>query len=455
MKKNILFAIVSVMVPAVLYLATAQAIERGRGALNAPFDHTISYNGAMHKPGLLKPYYVNPRSVGEGTGIDPEAEGTSGGCVVCHGEASGYADLTGGVTENGLTPPSCYSCHNQNWLEVPRTPVSEFTFSSPPSHVETRRGRPHREDHARPNSGLPDFEGNQNYGMCVICHGADLTGGVPWTNKTGVTTTPPSCYTCHGKRWAIDPVQPAEFNPPPSHYPENGGDNIRGIFHRAGHDNPAEGLPNFEGTGNFGMCVACHGNDLTGGVAWTNRDGVTTKPPSCFTCHVKRWAGEVAPVVFNPTSDHTVSRRGRMHRPLPGDVNPGDPLNPWQGSPFPGTFADAGYGYCAVCHSSGNGSRNLEGGPVNSLTGKKPPSCYTCHIERWDGGPTGDLSANFCTGGARMCGRGHSVNMRGRIHKPDLYAPVTCATSTCHGADLRGSGGRPSCYTCHGAEWNK
>lgn len=198
MRKGTSSVVFTVVISTLLYFVSVEAIERGKGKLNSPFDHTLSYNGAMHKPGLLKPFYVNRNSQGEGTGIDPEAEGTSGGCVICHGETSGYTELTGGITENGLTPPSCFSCHSKNWLDDPRTPIADFTFNSPPSHVETRRGRPHRLDHASPNSGLPNFEGNQNYGMCVVCHGNDLKGGVPWTNKAGVTTTPPSCYTCHG-----------------------------------------------------------------------------------------------------------------------------------------------------------------------------------------------------------------------------------------------------------------
>src|SRR4030065_988336 len=125
MKKRILVFLA--MIPALLYLTAAETIERGRGKLNAPFDHTISYSGAMHKAGLLKPYYVNPRAVGAGVGKDPELEGTSGGCVVCHGEASGFTDLTGGVKENGLTPPARYSCHTQNWVGFSQTPTARLT----------------------------------------------------------------------------------------------------------------------------------------------------------------------------------------------------------------------------------------------------------------------------------------------------------------------------------------
>src|SRR4030067_2345062 len=99
MKKRILFFLA--MIPALLYLTAAETIERGRGKLNAPFDHTISYNGAMHKAGLLKPYYVHPRAVGAGGGKDPALEGTPGGCAVCHGGASGFAALTGGGEGRG------------------------------------------------------------------------------------------------------------------------------------------------------------------------------------------------------------------------------------------------------------------------------------------------------------------------------------------------------------------
>jgi len=51
---------------------------------DAPADHTISHDGAMHKPGLTAP---------------------QSNCSACHG-----ADLLGG--DVGV---SCYECHDKKW----------------------------------------------------------------------------------------------------------------------------------------------------------------------------------------------------------------------------------------------------------------------------------------------------------------------------------------------------
>lgn len=51
---------------------------------NAPADHTVSKDGAMHKPGLQDPLT---------------------NCSSCHGQ-----DLTGGSV--GV---SCYECHGKKW----------------------------------------------------------------------------------------------------------------------------------------------------------------------------------------------------------------------------------------------------------------------------------------------------------------------------------------------------
>lgn len=53
---------------------------------DAPADHTISKDGAMHKPGLNLPYQNS--------------------CTSCHGE-----DLRGGTD----AAVSCFECHGQLW----------------------------------------------------------------------------------------------------------------------------------------------------------------------------------------------------------------------------------------------------------------------------------------------------------------------------------------------------
>ncbi len=48
----------------------------------------------------------------------------------------------------------------------------------------------------------------------------------------------------------------------------------------------------------------------------------------------------------------------------------------------------------------------------------------------------------------------HTVSQDGALHAPGLQSPETNCTA-CHGSDLRGgTGGEPSCFSCHGAIWN-
>ena len=46
----------------------------------------------------------------------------------------------------------------------------------------------------------------------------------------------------------------------------------------------------------------------------------------------------------------------------------------------------------------------------------------------------------------------HTISQDGVRHLPGLNDPETNCTA-CHGADLRGGAGAPSCFTCHGQEW--
>ncbi len=48
---------------------------------------------------------------------------------------------------------------------------------------------------------------------------------------------------------------------------------------------------------------------------------------------------------------------------------------------------------------------------------------------------------------------GHTVIRDGVAHAPGLADPEAHCTA-CHGADLAGgSGGQPSCFSCHGRKW--
>lgn len=114
--------------------------------------------------------------------------------------------------------------------------------------------------------------------------------------------------------------------------------------------------------------------------------------PSCYSCHDALWSYQF----------HTRVRGGVGHR----------------NGRFPRSD-------CSGCH----GGSSLEG----SLS---RPSCYSCHGDVWTA-----LEI-------------HTVSQDGYYHAPGLSTPLTNCVS-CHGADLMGDGSAPSCYTCHGNEWDE
>lgn len=81
---------------------------------------------------------------------------------------------------------------------------------------------------------------------------------------------------------------------------------------------------------------------------------------------------------------------------------------------------------CSACHGS-----SLQGGSHGE------PSCTSCHGPLWTDPNCGKLS-NI-----------HTVNLGGVFHKPNYCLPYQNC-SACHGVNLRGgSGGQPSCLSCH------
>ena len=49
----------------------------------------------------------------------------------------------------------------------------------------------------------------------------------------------------------------------------------------------------------------------------------------------------------------------------------------------------------------------------------------------------------------------HTTLKRGVPHRPGYKHPIERGCPTCHGADLVGSGGAPSCFQCHGKKWKQ
>jgi len=84
-------------------------------------------------------------------------------------------------------------------------------------------------------------------------------------------------------------------------------------------------------------------------------------------------------------------------------------------------------GICGDCH----GGRSLLGAGDRYPR----PSCFQCHGDVWTA-----LEI-------------HNISEHGIYHAPGWKQPYLNCTS-CHGNTLQGQGNAPSCFECHGAEWN-
>jgi hypothetical protein len=111
-----------------------------------------------------------------------------------------------------------------------------------------------------------------------------------------------------------------------------------------------------------------------------------------------------------------------------GHGGPGVPARSAHSISLAGTMHASGYCQpllnCVSCHGD-----TLQGGS------RGEPSCTKCHGENWTGADCGLTT--------------HTVNLGGHLHMPNYCLPYqNCAQ--CHGADLRGgTGGVPSCLSCH------
>jgi hypothetical protein len=89
---------------------------------------------------------------------------------------------------------------------------------------------------------------------------------------------------------------------------------------------------------------------------------------------------------------------------------------------------------CTACHG-----QDLTGSPF-------APSCFTCHDEEWDEMAPVDGGGNPPAD--------HTDEEEGAFHKPGKNRPYSNGCTDCHGSDLTGGFG-PSCFACHGREWDE
>ena len=198
------------------------------------------------------------------------------------------------------------------------------------------------------------------------------------------------------------------FNPPADHT-----DQEDGFYHRPGKERPFSN-----------SCTSCHGVDLTGGIA-----------PSCYTCHGQEWDEEQPPA------------------PPP---------------PPPGSTPDGAALYaanCAGCHNplatstkAGRTADQISGAIANTAFGMGGLSGLTAEeiaaiADALGGGGTTPPPATTM-GCLFNPPADHTDEEDNCLHQSGKDNPFSNGCTACHGADLMG-GFAPSCFTCHGQEWDE
>ncbi len=134
---------------------------------------------------------------------------------------------------------------------------------------------------------------------------------------------------------------------------------------------------------------------------------------SCVNCMIV----VVEPPTGNLPADHTDEEDGFFHG------------NAGKDRPFTNG--------CTACH--GDDLRGIQG---------FTPSCFQCHGKEWDEDGPGGVDTGAPAG--------HTDEEDGFFHMPGKDRPFTNGCTACHGDDLRGIPGvGPSCFTCHGMEWDE
>ncbi|MDX1764770.1 MAG: hypothetical protein R3231_10650, partial [bacterium] len=167
-------------------------------------------------------------------------------------------------------------------------------------------------------------------------------------------------------------------------------------------------------------CLGCHG-DLSGGTTCATGTNHVARVGQAvwdealielgLNCDTAPPDSGTPPASGLP-ADHTDREDGAMHKPGKN--------RPYSNS-------------CTTCHGS-------------DLRGDMGPSCYTCHGREWDEREPSD--------GDTGAPADHTDREDGAMHKPGKNRPYSNSCTMCHGTDLTGGLG-PSCYTCHGREWDE
>jgi len=243
-------------------------------------------------------------------------------------------------------------------------------------------------------------------------------------------------------------------------------DSQDGFMHAAGKNQPyTNGCSSCHGAslqGAYGpSCSTCHGNEWNQSPP-SSSDGATLYKAYCEGCHgVDSESSKVGASVLRINNGIANEALMSSLDALTNTQVQGISDYLLSLSPPPTTGGGTGTGeslyagYCASCH--GSGASTTKGGAdanrINNGIVSVASMNSLATLSAADVQAIADYLAQFAPS-SNAPAVAHNVNESGVYHASGNNYPYTNSCTTCHGASLQGDIA-PSCYSCHGQEWNE
>jgi mono/diheme cytochrome c family protein len=397
-------------------------------ALTAAMNNVGAMNGMSFTTAELQSIsdYLLGNTGGD-TGGGGTGSGSSDGqalytanCAGCHGaDGSTLSGRTGAQIAAAIVNVSSMTGVTLSGVEIQA--IADFlgggsgsgsSGGTPASHTNSEDGVMHA-----PGNDLP-YTNN-----CTMCHGTNLEGNVG-----------PSCTNCHGEVWNESA-------------PTAGGD--------TGNGASTEGQALYTT-----YCAACHG------VTGTSLSGRTVDQISTAISNAAAMNNIALSLTeLQAIADYLAGVSGGTGGSTGGDTG--------------GTGGDTGGGSgtldgqalyvdnCQLCHGADAASINDQSASgitaamtsIGSMTGisltaeeiQAISDYLTGNTGGSTGGDTGGSTGGDTSGGVPL---NHTNSEEGVLHGEGNNTPYTSGCTACHGSTLQGGAG-PSCFACHGVEWNE